>query len=276
LREMRTSVRKNIILLAFAIFFMLIFILPNLWMLFGSFKDQNAMFSLPPIWIPDFTYLKNFTIMLSQSYLYLINSLIVTIGSTIVTLIFSLPTAFGLTFFIFRGQNFLADWILSTRMLPPVAAAVPLFILFKYLNLLDSLFALIIVYTAFNIPFAVWVSASFFRRIPMDLIEASRIEGASWFDIFLKIAVPLSKGGIATVAIFVFIFSWNELLIALFFTVSDARTFPIFISAQVSQAQIIWGNVAAATVIQSIPPILLTIFLQKNIVSGLTLGAVKN
>ena len=116
----------------------------------------------------------------------------------------------------------------------------------------------------------------FFRRIPKDLIEASRIEGASWFDIFLKIAVPLSKGGIATVAIFVFIFSWNELLIALFFTVSEARTFPIFISAQVSQAQIIWGNVAAATVIQSIPPILLTIFLQKNIVSGLTLGAVKN
>ena len=273
---MRTSVRKNIILLAFAIFFMLIFILPNLWMLFGSFKDQNAMFSLPPVWIPDFTYIKNFTIMLSQSYMYLLNSLIVTIGSTIVTLIFSLPTAFGLTFFIFRGQNFLADWILSTRMLPPVAAAVPLFILFKYLNLLDSLFALIIVYTAFNIPFAVWVSASFFRRIPRDLIEASRIEGASWFDIFLKIAVPLSKGGIATVAIFVFIFSWNELLIALFFTVSDARTFPIFISAQVSQAQIIWGNVAAATVIQSIPPILLTIFLQKNIVSGLTLGAVKN
>ena len=96
--------------------------------------------------------------------MYLLNSLIVTIGSTIVTLIFSLPTAFGLTFFIFRGQNFLADWILSTRMLPPVAAAVPLFILFKYLNLLDSLFALIIVYTAFNIPFAVWVSASFLEE----------------------------------------------------------------------------------------------------------------
>ena len=81
----------------------------------------------------------------------------------------------------------------------------------------------------------------FFRRIPKDLIEASRIEGASWFDIFLKIAVPLSKGGIATVAIFVFIFSWNELLIALFFTVSEARTFPIFISAQVSQALKLFG-----------------------------------
>ena len=89
-------------------------------------------------------------------------------------------------------------------------------------------------------------------------------------------SISTNKGGIATVAIFVFIFSWNELLIALFFTVSESRTFPIFISAQVSQAQIIWGNVAAATVIQSIPPILLTIFLQKNIVSGLTLGAVKN
>ena len=273
---MKASVRKNFILLILATLITFIFLAPNLWMFFGSFKSQNAMFALPPVWIPDFTYIKNFTIMLSESYMYLINSIIVTICSTIVSLIFSLPTAFGLTFFKFKGRYFLADWILSTRMLPPVAAAVPLFILFKYLNLLDSLFALIIVYTAFNIPFAVWVSASFFKKIPIDLIEASRIEGASWFHIFLKIALPLSKGGIATVAIFVFIFSWNELLIALFFTVSESRTFPIFISAQVSQAQIIWGNVAAATVIQSIPPILLTIFLQKNIVSGLTLGAVKN
>ncbi|MDB4861217.1 carbohydrate ABC transporter permease [Alphaproteobacteria bacterium] len=273
---MKTSARKNITLLILAFCFTFFFLAPNLWMFFGAFKNQNAMFALPPVWIPDFTYIKNFTIMLSESYRYLLNSIIVTIGSTIVSLVFSLPTAFGLTFFKFKGSNFLADWILSTRMLPPVAAAIPLFMLFKYLNLLDSLFALIIVYTAFNIPFAVWVSASFFKRIPYDLIEASRIEGASWFQIFIQIAIPLSKGGIATVAIFVFIFSWNELLIALFFTVSESRTFPIFISAQVSQAQIIWGNVAAATVIQSIPPILLTIFLQKNIVSGLTLGAVKN
>ena len=173
---MKASVRKNVILLIFATLITFVFLAPNLWMLFGSFKSQNAMFALPPVWIPDFTYIKNFTIMLSESYRYLINSIIVTICSTIVSLIFSLPTAFGLTFFKFKGRYFLADWILSTRMLPPVAAAVPLFILFKYLNLLDSLFALIIVYTAFNIPFAVWVSASFFKKIPIDLIEASRIE----------------------------------------------------------------------------------------------------
>ena len=158
-RDADFLVRKNIILLAFAIFFMLIFILPNLWMLFGSFKDQNAMFSLPPVWIPDFTYIKNFTIYafaelyvfikLFNSY-YWLNNRYINIFST-----------YGIWFdFLYSEGKFLADWILSTRMLPPVAAAVPLFILFKYLNLLDSLFALIIVYTAFNIPFAVWVSAS--------------------------------------------------------------------------------------------------------------------
>ena len=164
---MKASIRKKAILLIIASFITLIFLAPNLWMLFGSFKSQNAMFALPPVWIPDFSYIKNFTIMLSESYKYLINSIIVTVCSTIVSLIFSLPTAFGLTFFKFKGRYFLADWILSTRMLPPVAAAVPLFILFKYLNLLDSLFALVIVYTAFNIPLLYGFLHHFLKKFPM-------------------------------------------------------------------------------------------------------------
>ena len=102
---MKASIRKKAILLIIATFITLIFLAPNLWMLFGSFKSQNAMFALPPVWIPDFSYIKNFTIMLSESYTYLLNSIIVTICSTIVSLIFSLPTAFGLTFFKFKGLS---------------------------------------------------------------------------------------------------------------------------------------------------------------------------
>ncbi|MCP4382435.1 MAG: carbohydrate ABC transporter permease [Hyphomicrobiales bacterium] len=269
--------RRNTNLALFAaVLIMLLFTLPIFWMVLASFKTINDIYAIPPVWLPDFSYLENFTLLLTENWQFLLNSILVTLGATALCMVFALPTAFGLVNFGFRGRHFLADWILSTRMMPPIAAAVPLFIVFNTIGMLDTLGALIIVYAGFNLPFAIWVAMSFFRNIPKEIIEAARVEGCSWFQTFRIVALPLAKSGIATVATFVFIFAWNELLLALFLTTREAKTFPVVISSFSTVTKTYWELISAATVIQILPPIIFTLLMQRHIVSGLTMGAVKH
>jgi len=266
---------RDAALLAAALGFVLFSTAPLVWMGMGAFKSTAGIIAIPPVW-PDFTYFDNFATLLRDNLPFLLNSIVVTLGATTLAMIFSVPTAFGLVYFKMRWTNALADWILSTRMMPPIAAAVPLFVIFRTLGLLDNVLALIIAYAGFNIPFAVWVSMSFLRRVPKEVLEAARIDGCSWFDLLVRIALPLSTSGIVTVATFVFIFSWNEFLLALFLTTRDARTFPIVVSSFISTGKVYWDLIAAASVIQILPPVVFTLFMQRHIVSGLTMGAVKD
>ena len=253
-----------------------VFVAPIVWMFLASFKTIGQIFSIPPIWIPDFGYLDNYATLLKENWPFLLNSIVVTLSATILCLALALPAAFGLVNFRFRGREFFADWVLSTRMMPPIAAAVPLYMIFNGVGLLDSRLALVIVYAGFNIPFAVWVAMSFFRRVPKEMIEAAQLEGCTWTQVFFKVALPLTRSGIATVATFVFIFAWNELLMALFLTTRSAKTFPVVISSFVTTSMTFWEMIAASSVIQAIPPIVFTLLMQKHIVSGLTMGAVKD
>ena len=266
---------KDVGLLAAALGFIVFAVAPIAWMALGAFKTTAGLISIPPVW-PDFTYLDNFSQLLRENYPFLLNSIVVTLGATVLAMVLSIPMAFGLVNFKLRGTNALADWILSTRMMPPIAAAVPLFVIFRNLGLLDNVVALIIAYAGFNIPFAVWVSMSFLRRVPKEVLEAARMDGCSWFQLLLRIALPLSISGIVTVATFVFIFSWNEFLLALFLTTREARTFPIVVSSFISTGKVYWDLIAAASVIQILPPVVFTLLMQRHIVSGLTMGAVKD
>lgn len=253
-----------------------VFVAPLVWMFLASFKNIEQIFSIPPDWIPDFSYLDNYRKLLSENWPFLVNSIVATLGSTALCLVLALPTAFALVNFRFRGREFFADWVLSTRMMPPIAAGVPLYMIFNSVGLLDTLWALVIVYAGFNIPFAVWVAMSFFRRVPKETIEAALLEGCTWTQTFFKVALPLTRSGIATVATFVFIFAWNELLMALFLTTRSAKTFPVVISSFVTTSMTFWEMIAASSVIQAIPPIIFTLLMQRHIVSGLTMGAVKD
>jgi ABC-type glycerol-3-phosphate transport system permease component len=259
-----------------AIGIMFVFTVPIIWMALAAFKNISDIYAIPPVWLPDFTYLENFKLLLTENWQFLLNSVLVTLGATVLCLIFALPAAFGLVNFRFKGRNFVADWILSTRMMPPIAAAVPLFMVFNNLGMLDTIGALIIVYAGFNMPFAVWVAMSFFRNIPKEIIEAAKVEGCSWFQTFRIVALPLAKSGIATVSTFVFIFAWNELLLALFLTSREAKTFPVVISSFSTVTKTYWELISAATIIQILPPIIFTLLMQRHIVSGLTMGAVKD
>ncbi|MBB3978383.1 ABC-type glycerol-3-phosphate transport system permease component [Rhizobium azooxidifex] len=256
--------------------FVFVSIAPLLWMALAAFKPTADIIAIPPVWIPDFTYLQNFQDVLTQFWPFIVNSLIATVGATILALVLAVPTAFALVNHRFRGREALADWILSTRMMPPIAAAVPLFVIFRGAGLLDSLPGLIIAYAGFNLPFAVWMTMSFVRRVPKELIEAARLEGCTWWQVLTGVVLPLSKSGLAAVATFVFIFAWNEFMLALFLTTREAKTFPVVISSFIGTGRVYWEYIAAASVIQCLPPVLFTFFMQKHIVSGVTMGAVKD
>ena len=270
----RKGVRQTL-LVAVAAAFTFVTAAPLIWMALGAFKTVAEFIANPPVWIPDFTYLSNFIDLWNNYSPFLLNSLIASVGSTILTLVLALPTAFGLVHFKMRSANALADWILSTRMMPPIAAAVPLFIIFNWFGLLDSVWALVIGYAGFNLPFAVWVAMSFLRRVPRAVLEAARLDGCSWLQTLMWVALPMCISGIMTVAIFVFIFSWNEFMLALFLTSRHARTFPVVIASFVATGKVYWEYLSTSTIIQCLPPVILSLLMQRRIVSGMTMGAVK-
>lgn len=273
---MKSSPLKDGMLLAGAGGFTLFAIAPILWIAMGAFKTTAELIAVPPVWLPDFAYWQNFRDVLVQNWPYLLNSLLVTVGATILALVLAVPAAFGLANFRFKGTNAVADWILSTRMMPPIAAAVPLFVIFRGFGMLDSIWALIIAYAGFNLPFAVWVSMSFLRRVPREVVEAARIDGCTWFEVLVRIVLPMSKSGLVTVATFVFIFAWNEFLLALFLTSNAAKTFPVVISSFIGTGRVYWEYITAASIIQCIPPVIFTFLMQRHIVAGMTMGAVKD
>lgn len=267
---------RDLAALALVVLFVFVSVAPLLWIFLGAFKPTAQIIAIPPVWLPDFTYLQNFRDVLSQFWPFIVNSLAATVGATILALLLAVPTAFGLVNFRFAGRDAIADWILSTRMMPPIAAAVPLFVIFRGAGLLDTLPALIIAYAGFNLPFAVWMSMSFIRRVPKELMEAARLEGCSWLRVLWEVVLPLSRSGLAAVATFVFIFAWNEFMLALFLTTREAKTFPVVISSFIGTGRVYWEYIAAASVIQCLPPVLFSFFMQRHIVSGITMGAVKD
>jgi len=271
------SLKIKRILLAIAtvvIFGVILF--PPVVLFVTSIKTDVDALSFPPKWIFDPT-LKNYIDILNTSPLvgYALNSLIVAFLNTLLCLIVGSMAAYGLARFKFRGADNLAFWILSIRMMPPVAAIIPIYILMKNLRLLDTPWCLVITYLTFNLPFVVWMMKGFFEEIPREIEESALIDGCSDFSVFFRIALPLVAPGLAATAILVFIFSWNEFLFALILTGTKAVTLPVGIIGYMKETGINWGYMTAGGMLALIPVILFMIMVQKHLVKGLTLGALK-
>lgn len=263
------------VLVAAAVALTVINLLPLAWMGLTAFKTRAEIYQIPPVWLPSFENLANFAEVFNSAAPFLVNSIAITVFSTALCLLIAIPCAFGLTMFLFPGRNQLRMWVLGNRMMPPIAAAVPLYLVMRGFGLLDSWTGMILIYAGFNLPFAIWMAMSFLRGTPLEVVEAARLDGCGWAEVLWKIVVPMATGGLVTVAVFVFLFSWNELLIALFLTNRNARTFTVVLTSYQGQAQTVWELMAAGSLIQLIPPVVLTFLVQRNIVAGLTLGAVK-
>jgi multiple sugar transport system permease protein len=205
----------------------------------------------------------------------LLASAIVTIVSTVLAIVFGSAAAYGLARYRFKGSRDLAFFILSTRMAPPIAFVLPMFLVFKALNLLDTYFVLIIVYTGMNMSFVVWLLRGFFEEIPAELEESALLDGYGRLEVFRRIALPLAKPGIIAAAIFSAIFAWNEFLFAAILTADNVRTLPVAITGFSTSMGIRWGAFMATAAVGIVPIFILTVLLQRHLVRGLTFGAVK-
>lgn len=266
--------------LAFVAVALLFFLAPIVWMVLTSFKTQAEVFATPPVLIPANFDFRNYVGALaapplgSDALAAIWDSTVVSVVAAVVSVAIGSLAAYSIARYKTGGQHF-AFWILSTRMFPPIAVALPMFLIFRDLKLLDTHLALIIANTVFNLPFAIWLLKGFIEDIPKELDESATLDGATPFGTFWRIILPLIGPGLVAATLFCFIFTWNEFMFALLLTRREVFPLTVMIPSLVGGHEILWGQIAAAGTVAIVPGILLAIFLQRYIVRGLTLGAVK-
>ena len=254
----------------------LLCVFPFYWMVTTSLKTQIVALEAPPVWIFEAT-LANYREALFEDGVLktLINSLIIAISTTALALVLGVPAAFALARFEFRGKKDLWFWFITNRMVSPIVLALPFFLIAKNLGLLDKHITLILIYLTFNLPIVIWIVTDQFRGVPYDLDEAARLEGASQFTIMRKICLPLAMPGVAVSAIFSFIFSWNELMFGLILTRNEAKTAPAMAVSFMEGYNLPYGKIMATSTLIVIPVLIFALIASKQLVRGLTMGAVK-
>ena len=205
----------------------------------------------------------------------LVDTIIVAVGSTALVIVIATLASYALSRMRIRGQHHFVFWILSTRMMPPVAVAIPMFFIYKEIGLMDSHLGIILVHALMNLPLAVLLLKSFFDDIPQEIDEAALIDGASRWLIFRRIVLPMALGGIAATAVLCFIFSWTEFLFVLTLTQTGLKTIPVVSSTFVTSTGTAWGKMAALGVGAMVPAFVFILLVQKNLVRGLTMGGLK-
>lgn len=258
-----------------------------------AFRVEREIFELPPL-LFDFTFsTKSFEEVFGISLGYehgerqlagggnyhmtphLVDSIIVAVGSTALAITIATFAAYALSRMRFAGQHHFVLWVLSTRMMPPVAVVIPMFFIYKEIGLLDTYTGVILVHALMNLPLAVLLLKSFFDDIPAEIDEAALIDGASRWLIFRKIVAPMAIGGVAATAVLCFIFSWTEFLFVLTLTQTGLKTVPVVSSTFVTSTGTAWGKMAALGVGAMVPAFVFILLVQKNLVRGLTLGSLK-
>lgn len=253
-------------------------LLPLGWLLSTAFKDDTALFSTPPQWVPDEPTLQAFVrVWTDYPFLQYFRNSIVAVGlSTLIAVSFSALAGYGIARFKFPGRGTFMVFLLVTQMFPSIMLLIPYYQIIQSLGLINTVTALVITYSSFTIPLCTWMMHGYFRGIPADLDEAASIDGLGRIKTFLYVILPLALPGLAATAIYAFILGWNEYVFALVLTQSpDVRTVAVGIGSLVGQYRILWNDLMAASLYALAPMLLLFSFLQRHLVTGLTAGAVK-
>jgi len=265
----------------------IIFNFPIFWIFMTSIKPSTLITESKPVWKFSPTLDHYIFLMTGEServatstkgdfdfFLYLTNSLIISIATTVIAVLLAYPAAYSLARFRTLGDNY-SFWVLSIRMLPPIIFLIPISILFALYRLTDTRVGIILAYLTFNIPFACWIIKSFIEDIPADLENAAMMDGYSRWHVMIKIIFPLTKSAVSAVMIICFIFSWNEFLMALIISFIKSTTLTAGAAQFVTGYGIRWGKISAAAIIAIIPTITVGLIGQRYLVRGLTMGAVK-
>jgi multiple sugar transport system permease protein len=245
-----------------------------LWMLSLAFKNEVDNMAYPPVFIPQAPTFDNFAEVFRKSpfALFALNSVIVSVVSTLVALVVGVPAGYGIAKARASG---LAVLMLISRMTPGLSYLIPLFIMFRFLGLTGTLWPIIITHLVITIPIVVWIMIGFFEDLHPELEEAALCDGANLWQGFLFVALPLARPGIVVAAILSFIFSWNNFIFGVVLAGRETRTLPVAVYNVLTFEQVSWGPLAAAALIVTLPVLILTIFVQREIVTGLAAGGVK-
>lgn len=275
------------------------FAFPLFWVFMTSFKTPKEYYSMPPRFFPKqfqiFHYKEAFApstinpTELSESTYFIeesagrvepvlpniLNSFIIVGGSVILSLLVGIWAAYALSRFKFKGDSVLGGWILATRMMPPIILVIPIFWMMRSLKLSGTHIGLILVYVLINLPFVVWMMRSFFDEIPKELEESVLVDGGNRFTCVFRLMLPLAFPGIVATALFCIFLTWTEFLFASILTNSSSATLPIVLSWFRQDRGILWGQMSAVIVVTLLPLMLITMVLQKQMIKGLTAGAIK-
>lgn len=272
----RFNFSKSVIFFLLA-FILLLYIFPYAYLMLTSIKPASEAIAIPPTIFPSRLSLENYSNITnypSVQYSFL-NSFIIAVISTTLAIVLAVPAAYAVARFgSWPGRAFLVVALIA-RMIPPVSVAIPFFALMRTLGLVDTHIGVALAHTTISLPLSIWLLTGFFEGIPNQLEEAARVDGASRFGAFFRVIVPVVVGGIAVTAIFAFLASWNDFLFSLLLTSTQVKTAPLAIAEFKSQYGIQWGTMTSLGILYSLPVIIFSLFMQRRIVSGMTMGAVK-
>jgi multiple sugar transport system permease protein len=258
-----------------AIVITLIFVFPVYWLFIISFKTPDEIFAFPPVWYPESIQFANYKVLFKDGDATTVgNSLILASVSTFFAMILGTIAAYSLVRFKTGGEN-LAVWIISQRMMPPVAIVFPVFLLYVWLGWVDSYIGLILLYTAFSLPYVIWMMRGYIEDIPLELEESALVDGYTRWEVLWKVVLPMARSGLFATAVFAFVFSWNDFLFALVLTRTEVTTYTVQVTHYFGGQSNFWAKIAAMSVLGTIPIFIAVATMQRFLVRGISMGAVK-
>lgn len=268
---------RSPVLVLVTLVFVLAWAFPIVWSVMNSLKTEQDILAYPPKFVFQPTLAAYREVLFgAQSVLpNLWSSMVISVGTTVVTMILAIPAAYALARLRVPGKRSAGFYILATQMLPPVGIIIPYFLVLRNIGWMDTYHGIIIIYLSFSLPFAIWLMVSYFEDIPLEMEEAAAVDGAGRLTTLWRIIIPQVKGGIAVTVVFVFLNAWNEFLFAVVLSGNTVRPVTIAMFNFVSVEQTLWAQLAAVSVIAMLPVVILGIVAQGHIVKGLTVGAVK-
>jgi len=253
----------------------LLFLFPVYWLFMISFKTPDEIYHVPPLWIPGQIQFSNYYVLFKDGdVLAILNSLIVAGVSSGIAIVLGTLCAYSLARFGTGGEN-LAMWIISQRMIPPIAVVFPIFLIYVYFGLVDGYFGLILLYTAFNLPYVIWMMRGYIVDVPLELEESALVDGLNRWEVIWKVVFPMVRTGLMATSVFTFVFAWNDFLFALVLTRTEVITFPVMLTHYFGGQSNFWAKIAAMSVLGTLPIFVAVSVMQRYLVRGISLGAVK-
>jgi multiple sugar transport system permease protein len=258
-----------------ALLLTVIFLFPIYWLFIISLKTPEEIFAFPPVWYPKSLQFANYRVLFRDGDAVTVwNSLVLAGASTILAMIIGTLAAYSLVRFKTGGEN-LAVWIISQRMMPPVAIVFPIFLLYVFFGWVDSYHGLILLYTAFNLPYVIWMMRGYIEDIPLELEESALVDGCGRWEVLWKVVFPMARTGLFATAVFTFVFAWNEFLFALVLTRTEVITYTVQVTHYFGGQSNFWAKIAAMSVLGTIPVFIAVATMQRYLVRGISMGAVK-